>query len=499
MLPILSPAETRKLEEITAEKQGITSFDLMRRAGKAFAKQVIRQFPHNKKITIVCGTGNNGGDGLCIAKNLLEAGKKVSVWVIDSEKKSENFLKAWRKLEHSKKIAAVKTISPKMLETELLIDAIFGYGLSRPLSGAYAESAAAMNEAKAVRLAADIPSGLFADKPSEGVIFKAHFTYTFELPKLAMLLPENYPYAGEWKVLNINLSRDETATSHYYIEKSDIQKILRTRAKFDHKGMFGHAYIIAGSKGKMGAAVLSARAALASGTGLLTVHIPSSGAAVIHASLPEAMVSADAHPDYFTKHLAQNFSACGVGPGLGMNEATVQALGLFLKEKKPCVLDADALNILAENPSMQKLISPGSILTPHLKEFERLAGVCSNPYERLEKLSALANKLTSVVVLKGAHTAIASPEGKIFFNPTGNPGMATAGAGDVLTGLLTSFLAQGYSALNAAILGVYFHGFAGDLAILNKGTIISSDLISCLPKALGRMNFAWKETGNVSE
>src|SRR6218665_860065 len=173
MLPILSPAETRKLEEITAEKQGITSFDLMRRAGKAFAKQVIRQFPHNKKITIVCGTGNNGGDGLCIAKNLLEAGKKVSVWVIDSEKKSENFLKAWRKLEHSKKIAAVKTISPKILETQLL------------------------NEAKAVRLAADIPSGLFADKPSEGVIFKAHFTYTFELPKLAMLLPENYPYAGE--------------------------------------------------------------------------------------------------------------------------------------------------------------------------------------------------------------------------------------------------------------------------------------------------------------
>lgn len=494
MLKILSAAQIKALDAYTIQHEPIASIDLMERACRAFVQWFTEHIDASHKISVVCGTGNNGGDGLAIARLLKELNYRVEVWIVRGGT-SESLDFTFNLSRLSDKKILIREITGEIeadafQNCDVLIDAIFGTGLSRSVEGVYAKAIDVINNTSAIRVAVDLPSGLLTDAPTSGTIVNAHYTVTFQLPKLAFMLPESAPFVGEWTTVEIGLNKDfiKAAETLYGITtQKDCKRIIKPRTTFQHKGNFGHALLITGSHGKTGAAVLAARAALRAGVGLLTVHIPKSSYTILQTAVPEAMTDVDTH-DLFTTYCAniESYSAIGIGPGLGINAETVNAFSKALDQfRKPMVLDADALNILGKHPELRKRIPKGSILTPHPKEFERLVGSWSSDYERLTKQKALATELQSVVLVKGAHTAIASSDGHVYFNSTGNPGMATAGSGDVLTGILTALLAQGYSAVEAARLGVYVHGLSGDMAAREKGMIslIASDLVDTLPKA----------------
>lgn len=493
MLKILTPAQTKELDAYTIQHRPIASIDLMESACHAITAWFVERFNTSYKIGIVCGTGNNGGDGLGVARLLVGAGYSVHVWIIKgSVPESVEFKINLERLKDKIEPVLIleKVDSNAFSNIDILLDAIFGSGLSRPPEGIYADVINVINEQPLTRIAIDIPSGLMADKPSHGPTIRAHHTLCFQLPKLAFLFPQHHGFVGQWILLDIGLHREfikSVETPFFYFTRKDVRKILRTRSKFDHKGLYGHALLIAGSYGKMGAAVLMARAALRSGPGLLTLHTPKCGYNIIQTTVPEAMMSVDEHEEYLTKcPQLDNYSTVGIGPGLGQSKQTIKAFGETLQKcKVPMVIDADGLNILSGNRELLPLVPPESILTPHPKEFERLVGAWKDEFERLEKQRKLAQDLKSVIVLKGAYTSVASPEGKVFFNSSGNPGMAKGGSGDVLTGILTGLLAQKYSAIQAAQLGVFLHGFSGDLAAYEKGmnSIIPSDIIEFLPEA----------------
>jgi hydroxyethylthiazole kinase-like uncharacterized protein yjeF len=367
---------------------------------------------------------------------------------------------------------------------------LFGTGLSRRVEDLQEAVIKKMNDTAAYKIAVDVPSGLQIDKPSVGTIFKADFTLTFQLPKLAFLLPENFQYVGNWQAARIGLDKkfiDGADTNYLLLEKKDVKALLKTRNKFDHKGNNGKALLIAGSYGKMGAAVLAARAAMRTGLGLLTTHVPAAGLTIIQNGSPESMASSDAHEHYFTTTPpCEDVDAVGIGPGIGLHNETKRAFEKLLQQsKKPLVIDADAITLLANHPSLLLLLPPQSILTPHPGEFRRLVGDWANDFDRLEKQRNFSKQIGGIVVLKGAHTSITSPDGKVYFNSNGNPGMATAGSGDVLTGMITSLLAQGYRPLDSAIVGVFLHGCAGDLAARKTGetSLIASDIIDFIPQA----------------
>jgi len=492
MLKILSAQQTRALDVYTIAHEPIASIDLMERASQAFVTWFTGRFPVTERVGIVCGTGNNGGDGLAIARLLKEWGYTVRVWIVKGPTGETEDFKTNRARISNVPVTDITTAPAENVFSgcDILIDAVFGSGLSRPVEGLYAEVIRRINEADAVRVAVDIPSGLRADAPSRGEVVKARYTVTFQLPKLGFLFPDNAQFVGQWCAVDIGLSKDflrQEPVSHYYLTPRAIRRRLKDRSTFDHKGTFGHALLVAGSLGKIGAAVLASRAVLRAGAGLLTVHAPTCGYVVLQTSVPEAMVIQDVSPDYTTAVAGvDKYTTIGVGPGLGQAQPTVEALGRLLRQfRKPMVIDADALNILAAHPEMLEFVPPGSILTPHPKEFERLAGPWKDDFERLELQKGLAARLQSVVVLKGAHTSIAAPDKTVYFNATGNPGMATGGTGDVLTGLLTGLLSQGYSPGEAALLGVYLHGLAGDRAARDLGqeSLIASDLIDAFPGA----------------
>ncbi|HMC96298.1 MAG TPA: NAD(P)H-hydrate dehydratase [Flavobacteriales bacterium] len=382
----------------------------------------------------------------------------------------------------------------QVLENEIIIDSIVGTGLNSPLIGPMADVVRWINGSGRPVVALDVPSGLFtednrANDPKH--IVKATLTITFEEPKLAFFLAENADHVGDWEVVPIGLDRpflEDQRTIHRLIERSDVIGFLRPRARFAHKGTFGHALVVAGGSGHAGAAVLATRAALRSGAGLVTTHVPGTCEPIVQVLAPEAMCSADPSDEAVTTlPKVGNFSAIGIGPGLGMAPDTALVIKRLLQDRPaPLVIDADALNILAQEPTWLAFLPPGTILTPHPKEFDRLAGrSLGSGYERLELAREMALKNRCVVVLKGAWTAICDPLGQVFFNPTGDPGMAKGGSGDALTGLLTGLLAQGYPPLPAALLGVYLHGLAGDIAAHGLGMdgMTVGDLIEALPRA----------------
>jgi ADP-dependent NAD(P)H-hydrate dehydratase / NAD(P)H-hydrate epimerase len=498
MLKILSTKQIKALDACTIEQEPIQSIDLMERACRAFVTWFTQHIDASKKIGIVCGPGNNGGDGLGIARMLKEWGYPVKIWVVKGNApESSDFKLNLQRVNGSVEINEIVSESDQGLfsDRDVVIDAIFGSGLSRPADGIYAQAIRCINQTDALRVAVDIPSGLMADSPSSGDIVRADYTVSFQLPKLAFLLPQSFQFTGECIIVDIGLSKKfvrEAETSFYQSTKKAVSKILKKRSKFDHKGTFGHSLIIAGSYGKMGAAVLASRAALRAGTGLLTVHIPQKGYEVLQTAVPEAMAEADKHPEFATElGDLSKYNSLGIGPGLGQNSDTVTMMKKALEKfGKPVVIDADGLNILAANRESFHLVPPGSILTPHPKEFERLVGAWKNDFERLEKQKQLAATLKSVIILKGAYTSIAAPDGVVYFNSTGNPGMATGGTGDVLTGILTGLLAQQYSARDAAILGVYVHGLSADLIAQEKGIhgLIASDLVDFLPMAFKKLS-----------
>ena len=497
MIKILSAAQIKELDAYTILHEPITSIDLMEGACRSFTNWFVERYDATHHVGIVCGTGNNGGDGLAIARMLHEWNYPVKVGIVrGGENETIDFQTNLQRLEHKVSVVEITSDAKEELFADhtILIDAIFGSGLSRPVEGIHEEVISCLNTIKAIKISVDIPSGMFADKHSEGEIFSAHHTVSFQLPKLSFLMPENNCYTGEWHLVDIGLSKKglhEIQASFCLTTLKTIKKIWKPRNKFDHKGKFGHALMIAGSTGKMGACILSAKAALRSGVGLLTVHVPQRGYQIIQTAVPEAMALIDPSDDHFSEHKSEDhFSTIGIGPGLGQHAETKNALSkLFEKFNKPMVIDADALNLISAHSQLQLLIPPGSILTPHPKEFERLAGEWSNDFERLIKLQKFSKKINSVIVLKGAYSTIACPSGDVYFNPTGNPGMATGGSGDVLTGILTGLLAQGYTAEQTAIMGVYLHGLAGDLAAREQGwsSLIAGDLIDFLPMAFKKL------------
>ena len=501
MLKILNTQQVKALDAFTIQHIPIASIDLMERACLAFVQWFVTRFDATKKIDIVCGTGNNGGDGLGIARILHDWGYTLNVWIVrgavkESEDFKANFNRIPEKIKISDFLASTKA---EIFSAQVLIDAVFGSGLSRPPEGIYAHAIRTINECSAVRVAVDIPSGLFADKHSSGTIVNAAYTVTFQLPKLAFLFPENSAYVGKWLTVDIGLDKSfikDAETHYYYLTPKSVKKMLRLRSTFDHKGDYGHGLLIAGSYGKMGACILAARASLRSGIGLLTVHVPKAGYSILQSTVPEAMASVDKHNETFSEcPPLDSFDVIGIGPGLGQAEETAVALKMVMDYGKPMVLDADALNMLSAHPNLIQSIPAGSILTPHPKEFERLVGPWKDDFERLEKQIKLSKDTKSIIILKGAHTSIATPEGLVFFNCTGNPGMATGGTGDVLTGILTGLLSQKYSAEETAILGVYLHGLAGDIAAREKGidSLIASDLVDFLPAALKALSRGTEE------
>jgi NAD(P)H-hydrate epimerase len=494
--------QIKQIDEYTIKEEPVASIDLMERAAGMILRWFLKKFERSRRVFIFAGPGNNGGDGLALAR-LLEVSRFETVvyYVEFTEKTSEDWKKNLQRLKTGTGVPInylTRTEQfPSVNPDDIIIDAIFGSGLTRHVEGLARDIIKLINSVDATVVSVDIPSGLYGEDNTGNdydSVVSADYTLSFQFPKLSFMFAENAHYLGEWIVQPIGLSTAviRAITSPYiFIEKSDIAPLLKKRKKFDHKGTFGHGLLFAGSFGKMGAAVLGAEAALRSGIGLITNHIPSCGILVIQSAVPEAMVNCDSNE----KHLSEigntgSFSAVGIGPGIGTESETQKALYKLLVEcKKPIVIDADALNILSLNKSWFPLIPEGAIITPHPKEFERLSGKAENSFIRLNKQIGFSIEHKCIVILKGAHTSITTPEGKVFFNGTGNPGMATAGSGDVLTGIILSLLAQGYTAENAAILGVYLHGLAGDIAAeeLCYESIIASDIIKCLAKAFNKL------------
>lgn len=488
-MKILSVAQIRLLDAYTIAHEPIASVDLMERAAQAFVVWLCSNYDTTTPIHIFCGKGNNGGDGLAIARLLICKNYKVQVTVINhTDKPSDDFQINESRLAQLLPINYISSEEEwkNPSENALIIDSILGSGLSRPVSGIVQAVIQRINSSGLKIVSVDIASGLFADQLNDpnDTIIKPETTITFQLPKLAFLFPENELFVGNWKTAPIGLNEKfiKNESSIYYYTDDTSEVIHRkTRQKFAHKGTFGHALLLAGSYGKIGAAVLSARACLYSGTGLLTIHSPACGYSILQSSVPEAMVSVDQQEKVISNLPPLNsYKAIGFGPGVGQSFRTLAVLKKLLTTSQvPMVLDADVLNLLSSNRELLKLLPKNTILTPHPREFERLAGVCKNSFERLHKAIDFAKKYQVIICLKGAHTAVVLSDGSVHFNSTGNAGMATGGSGDVLTGLIMGLLAQGYESDHAARLGVYLHGKAGDDAVQHSfsGTIIASDII----------------------
>jgi NAD(P)H-hydrate epimerase len=498
---VFSVEQTRQADRFTIEHEPVDSLALMERAAVACAGWIKNRPYKPFAFYVFCGTGNNGGDGLAIARLLLNDGYSVCTYVIQSSGKcSKDFLTNEEALKKRPQYEITYIESeehiPLVPENSVIIDALFGTGLSKPIEGLTARVIESINACKAVILSVDLASGLFADQHSnpESAIVRPDFTLCFQFPKPSFFFPDNELFVGACIVLDIGLHPqflESEPARYYYLTEETVKCTLKHRRKFSHKGNFGHSLILAGSEGKIGAAILAARACLRTGTGLLTMQVPGCGFLPVQTAVPESMVMADQNTQFISEIIpTDNYRAIGIGPGIGTGEGTVLVFESLLKNSvRPMVLDADALNILSSRPDLLGSIPKHSILTPHLKEFERLAGIAENDFHR-NLLQVEFSQLHQVyVVLKGAHTCISTPDGHCYFNSTGNPGMAKGGSGDVLTGIITGLLAQSYHPLEAANVGVFIHGLAADFATSVKGqqSLIASDIIDHLPDAFMRL------------
>ena len=487
-----------EIDQLTMILEPISSIDLMDRASMAVADWIINNLGNKHPFWFFAGPGNNGGDALAVARMLAFAHFNCTLFIADfgKELKGDPAINLERLKDQNLvliKRIDLETAIPEIPSTVIIIDGLFGSGLTRPLDGLAAEIVKKINLSHAQVISIDIPSGLMGEENSQldlSTIVKAKHTLTFQFPKISFLFPENYQYTGNVKVLPIGLSTEamcQIKSDYNYLTQEFISGKIKKRDKFSHKGTFGHALLIAGSYGKMGAAVLASKACLRSGVGLLTSHIPRLGYEILQNSVPEAMASIDPSDSVFTKFPDVNsFSAVGIGPGLDKKAVSLNALQELLYSKPTkMVIDADALNMLAANQELYRLLPPNTILTPHPKELERLVGVSANSFKRLQVQLQFSEHYKVIVVCKGAHTCITFPNGEVYFNSTGNAGMATGGSGDVLTGIILGLLAQSYSAEEATLIGVYLHGLAGDLAAAKFGqqAMIAGDIIKQLGAA----------------
>ena len=497
-MKILTNSQIKEWDQYTIEQEPIASIDLMERAAQAITAAIARRWYNITPVKVFAGPGNNGGDALAVARMLSEKGYAVEAYLFNttghlSDDCTTN-LDLVQMCDNVKFEEVTKNFDPPRLsEGDIVIDGLFGSGLNKPLSGGFAAVVNYINQSPAKVVSIDIPSGLMCEDNTYNqrtFIIRADLTLTIGQIKLSFLFSENEELLGDVEVLDIGLLPSflkKAQTPFHILEKDEVASLLRPRGRFSHKGDYGHALLIAGKFGMAGASILSARACLRSGVGLLTVHVPLRNNDIVQTSVPEAMIDHDYSDECFTTATeADSYEAVGVGPGLGKAMETAEALIEQLQiTSTPMVLDADALNILSLNHSWMSQVPKGSILTPHPKELERLVGTCSDTYERLTKAKELAAAHQVYIVVKGAWTAIVTPEGEVVFNPTGNPGMATGGSGDVLTGILLALLAQGYDSFDACRLGVYVHGLAGDLAAEAESQIAmtAGSLVDHLPEA----------------
>ena len=472
-MKILSPIQLKEADNYTIEHEPISSIDLMERAATKCFEWFIEKYNSDETVAVFCGIGNNGGDGLALSRMLIDAGWKVNTYVVEfSNNYSLDFTINYKRLEvlsPIKHLVDNDTI-PEIVE-DVVVDAIFGVGLSKPPRDFTKDLIEKINKSNAKVVSIDMPSGLYAnEKVSDfNSIIKAQYTLTFQSVKLSLLLPEYSDYSGEFVILDIGLLSnyfENIDVRSHYTEMVDILKILKRRKKFSHKGTYGHSLLVGGSSGKMGAILMATKAAVKSGSGLVTSLIPKCGYQILQTAVPEAMVLIEGNNNLESLHHNINPSAIGIGPGLGMVVGTTELLKRFFNgNDTPLVIDADALNLMSSHRDLLAMLPEGSVLTPHPKEFERLVGKWNDDFDKLKLATEFAINYQIVLVLKGANTAIFTPEGNIYFNSTGNSALATGGSGDVLTGIITSLISQGYSNIDASILGVYLHGLTAEIAI----------------------------------
>lgn len=490
-MKIFSKEQIYAGDQLTAEKQNISSTDLMERAGThIFDWLHMRMQGAQVPIHVFCGIGNNGGDGLVVARHLMTHGYNVTTYIVNySDKRSKDFLinydrikkvtKSWPTLLNS------DSELPAIDGNDIIVDAVFGIGINRPVDAWVKALFNHFRVSKAFTLSIDIPSGLPTDrlpKDKEGIV-TAGYTLSFQTPKLIFFLPETAKYSLQWEVLDIGIDPEylyATEAEAYLIGKNEVLPHYQSRDKFSNKGHFGHSLIIGGSYGKIGAVTLASRAALTVGAGLVSAYIPKCGYSILQTAFPEAMVICDSDEEKITNidyDIKPEVVAFGIG--VGVDKSTVGAFESFLKTNKAALLvDADGINILSKKKALLKLLPKQTVLTPHPKELERLIGSWNDDFEKLKKVKSFAKKHDLIIVIKGANS-ITVYNDKLYINTTGNPGLATAGTGDVLTGTITGLMAQGYDPLSASIFGVYLHGKSADLKVEDLGyqSLIALSLI----------------------
>lgn len=494
-MKIFSAQQIYEADIFTLQQQHISSDALMERAASQLFAWIHGKYqgaPVN--FQLFCGTGNNGGDGLALARLLQAQGYTLTVHVVQySAKPSKDFHLNLERLKENKltpRFVNKDSAFPQIAATDVVVDAIFGIGLNRPPAAWVSQLINHINASSAFVISVDLPSGLPADRgPWSTAVIWAHQVLAFQIPKLVFFLPQTAPYIGQWALLDIGLDAEflnTTETAYTLMDRPEIIPLYRPRSRFSHKGTYGHAVIVGGSYGKIGAVQLASKACLTSGSGLVTAFVPQCGYLALQTAAPEVMVVTDAAEKHITE-IAIPFTptAVGIGIGMGTHEQTATAFAAFLQQiQKPMVIDADGLNLLAQHPALLHDIPAQSILTPHPKELERLIGSWDNDFDKLAKAKAFSARYNCVLVIKGAHT-VTLYQHKGYINSTGNPGMATAGSGDVLTGILTGLLAQGYTPLHAAVFGVYLHGLAGDkgAAITGYEVLTASGIFKHIGKA----------------
>lgn len=495
-MKIFSASQIKACDAYTIHASKMSSYDLMERAAGKCVEWINGHFAPDTSFIIICGSGNNGGDGLAITRMLSRNGYNAKAFLLRlSDNLSEDCRKNFERLTDKDK-DLVEILEPDSFIAHVpnkvvVLDALLGTGLNRAPEGWVAEFIQHINGLPNLKVAIDIPSGMPADSiPTDELnIVEADHTLSFQFYKRAFLHPETGRYAGQIHILDINLSDkfiDSTQTSYHIIDQSIAKRLYKRRAPFSHKGDYGLAQIVAGSHSMMGAAVLATKAALRSGAGKVQALVPQCGYDIMQTSVPEALCAVSGETFMSRVKEWEKADVVCIGPGLGMANPTVSALEDFITAcKEPIIVDADALNILAENKDLLHKIPANSILTPHPKEFERLFGKTKDSMQQLELARTQSMKYNVYIVLKGHHTTIVTPEGLCWYNLTGNDGMATGGSGDVLSGIITGLVSQGYKPLNAALVGVYLHGLAGDYAAQKwtGNAMIAGDIIEKLGKA----------------
>jgi len=503
-MKILSTEQIKELDNYTCEHEPISSVDLMEKATRACVRRLLKLIDIEEDILVVCGKGNNGGDGLAITRLLNDQGLKATAFLIEyTEKFSEDAQQNYNILKEKfpERVLAIYSLEELKEHTKenrnaVVVDALLGTGINKSVEGLLEETIEYLNANFQKIISIDIPSGMYADKSSteNKTIIHSSLTLTFQFPKLAFLFAENKNYVPEFEILDIGLHEQGIAalpSSFYYITKEEISSLLKPRSKFSHKGTFGHALLLAGSKGKSGAAIISAKACLRSGAGLLTLHSNKETLTALINHLPEAMTSEDPNTEHISEiDQIENYASIGFGPGVGTHEDTQNALKKILHYcKGKLIIDADGLNILSENKTWLNFLQPGTILTPHPKEFERLTEKHADDFERVKAAKHFSMKYNCILIIKDAHTAIVMPDGNVFFNSSGNAGLAKGGSGDGLTGIILGLLARGYNTPQATLIGTFIHGYAADLCVKKKSkeSLLISDVIGMLPKAFKKL------------